>query len=162
MNTQRPSLAHCFFSAWVCKKNRAKSAGPYFRLPFGLCSSPCAQTTLLACRGRFGSLLGHAIDLRGLAGTHQQGAIPQAPEHLRFDSWPRHWAIGLKGAKSYTFLFCEKNRLFFARTAGLSIFLNGWIMVQRVLRAPAHVCHIQFYSFENAQLIQHAGFHCIL
>ncbi|WP_262393431.1 hypothetical protein [Sporolactobacillus inulinus] len=22
--------------------------------------------------------------------------FPQAPEHLRFDSWPRHWSIGLK------------------------------------------------------------------
>ncbi len=65
-------------------------------------------------------LFGAESSLRLLAGSHQQGAIPQAPEHLRFDSWPRHWAIGLKGAKSYTFLFCEKNRLFFARTVDFS------------------------------------------
>ncbi|GAY78588.1 hypothetical protein NBRC111894_4142 [Sporolactobacillus inulinus] len=25
--------------------------------------------------------------------SHQQRAIPQAPEHLRFDSWPRHYVM---------------------------------------------------------------------
>ncbi|KLI02254.1 hypothetical protein SINU_08930, partial [Sporolactobacillus inulinus CASD] len=37
----------------------------------------------------------------GLAGTHQLGAIPQAPEHLRFDSWPRHWSIGWKPGQNH-------------------------------------------------------------
>ncbi|GAY79109.1 hypothetical protein NBRC111894_4663 [Sporolactobacillus inulinus] len=74
------------------KKNRAKAPGL-----FGAESS----LRLLACRGRTASLLRQCKNLRGLAGTHQQGAIPQAPEHLRFDSWSRHWSIGLKkGAKS--------------------------------------------------------------
>ncbi|WP_218013134.1 hypothetical protein, partial [Sporolactobacillus terrae] len=41
-------------------------------------------------------LFGAESPLRLLAGTHQQRAIPQAPEPLRFDSWPRHWSIGLK------------------------------------------------------------------
>ncbi|WP_231516893.1 hypothetical protein, partial [Sporolactobacillus terrae] len=58
--------------------------GPYFRLPFGLCSSPCAQTTLqlLACRGRSGSLLGHAIDLRGLPWL----AVPAGVSRFRVSS----------------------------------------------------------------------------
>ncbi|GAY75004.1 hypothetical protein NBRC111894_558 [Sporolactobacillus inulinus] len=37
-------------------------------------------------------LFGAESSLRLLAGTHQQRAIPQAPEYLRFDSRPRHWA----------------------------------------------------------------------
>ncbi|WP_218013116.1 hypothetical protein, partial [Sporolactobacillus terrae] len=63
---------------------------------------------LLACRGRTGSLLGHPIYLRGLAGTHQLTAIPQAPEPLRFDSWPRHWAIGLKTGQNLILSFPAK------------------------------------------------------
>ncbi|GAY75976.1 hypothetical protein NBRC111894_1530 [Sporolactobacillus inulinus] len=43
---------------------------------------------LLACRGRTASLLRQGKNLRGLAGTHQQGAIPQAPEHLRVVDTP--------------------------------------------------------------------------
>ncbi|QAA23024.1 hypothetical protein C0674_10525 [Sporolactobacillus terrae] len=37
---------------------------------------------LLACRGRTASLLRQGKNLRGRAGTHQQGAIPQAPKYL--------------------------------------------------------------------------------
>ncbi|GAY75636.1 hypothetical protein NBRC111894_1190 [Sporolactobacillus inulinus] len=56
---------------------------------------------LLACRGRTASLLRQGRNLRGLAGTHQLSAIPQAPEHLRFDPWPRHWSIGLKTGQNH-------------------------------------------------------------
>ncbi|KLI02011.1 hypothetical protein SINU_10340, partial [Sporolactobacillus inulinus CASD] len=47
---------------------------------------------LLACRGRTASLLRQGKNLRGLLWP----ALPQAPEHLRFDSWPRHWSLVLK------------------------------------------------------------------
>ncbi|KLI01518.1 hypothetical protein SINU_12975, partial [Sporolactobacillus inulinus CASD] len=40
-------------------------------------------------------------NLRDLAGTHQLSTIPQAPELLRFDAWPRHWAIGLKTGQNH-------------------------------------------------------------
>ncbi len=40
---------------------------------------------LLACHGRTAILLRQGRNLRGPTGTHQQGAIPQAPEHLPFD-----------------------------------------------------------------------------
>ncbi len=63
---------------------------------------------LLACRGRTASLLRQARNLRGLAGTHQLSAIPPAPEPLRFDSWPRHWGIGLKTGQNLILSFPAK------------------------------------------------------
>ncbi|GAY76491.1 hypothetical protein NBRC111894_2045 [Sporolactobacillus inulinus] len=45
------------------------------------------------------------------AGTHQQGAIPRAPEYLRFDSWSRHWPIGLKMGQNPILSFPVKKTL---------------------------------------------------
>ncbi|KLI02156.1 hypothetical protein SINU_09425 [Sporolactobacillus inulinus CASD] len=63
----------------------------------------CARTTLqpLAHREPPQTIR----NLRGLAGTHQQGGVSLAPEHLRFDSWPRHWSIiGLRTGQIINFL----------------------------------------------------------
>ncbi|GAY74614.1 hypothetical protein NBRC111894_168 [Sporolactobacillus inulinus] len=52
-------------------------------------------------RAKYECLSGAESSLRLLAGT----LFPQAPEYLRFDSWPRHWAIGLKTGQILYFLF---------------------------------------------------------
>ncbi|WP_081791798.1 tyrosine-type recombinase/integrase [Sporolactobacillus terrae] len=79
------------------RKTGQKASGPYFRLPFGLCSSPCAQTTLqlLACRGRTASLLRQAR-ICGVSLARINKARSRWRLALRFDSWSRHGSMGLK------------------------------------------------------------------
>ncbi len=57
-------------------------------------------------------LFGAESSLRLLAGTHQLSAIPQAPEHLRFDAWPRHWSMGLKTGQNRILSYPVKKTAF--------------------------------------------------
>ncbi|GAY78265.1 hypothetical protein NBRC111894_3819 [Sporolactobacillus inulinus] len=44
---------------------------------------------------------GASSDTQLICGVFLGSLVPQASEHLRFDSWPRHWSIGLKTGQNY-------------------------------------------------------------
>jgi hypothetical protein len=96
-------LARCAYFLYLLEKPGKNRPVPNLQLCLmGSCLFGAeSPLRLLACRGRTASLLRQVRYLRSLAGTHQLSAIPQAPEPLRFDSWPRHWSNGLKPGQNH-------------------------------------------------------------